>query len=271
MNNFAEITAGYQRQIEQALGAYFPPASDGAEGLRDAMRYMLSGGGKRLRPLLCLELCRVCGGEVQSALPVACGVEMLHTYSLIHDDLPCMDDDAVRRGRAACHIRYGETVAVLAGDCLQAEAFAAVTAAPIAPADRARCAAELARAAGAQGICGGQYTDLLSIDRTPESLLATAVRKTAVLLGAACAMGAAAAGAAETLVDAARLYGERLGMAFQLRDDALDADGLCAALGPEACEALIRQYTAEALAALAPFADTDYLQALTRQLAGREK
>ena len=268
MNNRTET---YQNQIERALRAYFPPAEDGAEGLRDAMRYMLSGGGKRLRPLLCLEFCRVCGGDTEAALPVACGVEMLHTYSLIHDDLPCMDDDAVRRGRASCHIRYGETVAVLAGDCLQAEAFAAVCSAEIPAADRARCVAELARAAGGEGICGGQYADLLALERTPEVLLATDVRKTAVLIGAACAMGAAAAGAEEPLVAAARTYGERLGMAFQLRDDCLDGDGLCAALGRRACEELTERYTVEALEGLEPFADADYLRTLTRQLAGREE
>ena len=256
--------------IERALASCFAPTGDGADGLREAMRYSLLAGGKRVRPTLCLEFCRVCGGDVTRALPVAVGVELLHTYSLIHDDLPCMDDDDERRGMPTNHKAFGETTAVLAGDCMQAEAFHSVCAADIGEAERFRCLRVLARAAGLDGICGGQYMDLTAFEPTAESLAATDLGKTAALMGAACAMGAAAAGAGQDVIDAADAFGIALGMAFQCRDDALDGDGFCALLGPEKCAALTVMYTDKALEILNLFPGADYLRALTKRLAGRE-
>ena len=266
MNNLYET---YKYMIEAALSQWFSPQGDGADGLREAMRYSLLAGGKRIRPVLCLEFARVCGGNPEKALPAACGIEMLHTYSLIHDDLPCMDDDDERRGKPTNHKVFGETTAVLAGDCLQAEAFRAVCAADIGAENAARCCAILSRAAGLSGICGGQFMDLLCGEQTAESLSRTDLGKTASLMGAACAMGAAAAGADENTVNAADAYGMALGMAFQCRDDLLDGDGFCALLGAEKCEELTRMYTDEALGLLDAFGDTAFLRELTAELCGR--
>ena len=259
----------YKTMIEQTLASCFVSEEDSADGLREAMRYSLLSGGKRIRPVLCLEFCRVCGGDAVSALPVACGVEMLHTYSLIHDDLPCMDDDDERRGRPTSHKMFGETTAVLAGDCLQAEAFRSVCAAEIGEAERFRCCRILADAAGMPGICGGQYMDLNGADRDADLLSQTDLRKTASLMGAACAMGAAAASADEETIAAADAFGMALGMAFQCRDDILDGDGFCALLGAEKCGELTAMYTQKALELLARFEDTAFLRQLTDELSGR--
>jgi len=256
--------------VESALSRRFAPAQDGADGLREAMRYSLLAGGKRLRPVLCLEFARVCGMEPERALPAACGLELLHTYSLIHDDLPCMDNDDERRGKPTNHKVFGETTAVLAGDCLQAEAFLSVCEAELGPEAKARCCAILARAAGLSGICGGQFMDLNGGGDTVESLSATELQKTAALMGAACAMGAAAAGASAEMTDAAEGYGMALGMAFQCRDDLLDGDGFCALLGREKCGALAKMYTDEAIRLLDAFEDTAFLRDLTMALCTRE-
>ena len=261
----------YKYMVESALSAWFAPAGDGADGLREAMRYSLLAGGKRLRPVLCLEFARLCGGDPQKALPAACGLEMLHTYSLIHDDLPCMDDDDERRGKPTNHRIFGETTAVLAGDCLQAEAFAAVCRAQIGAEATARCCAILSRAAGLSGICGGQFMDLGGFGDTAETLSAVDLGKTASLMGASCAMGAAAAGADSAVIDAAEGYGMALGMAFQCRDDMLDGDGFCALFGAEKCAALTRMYTDEALRLLDTFEDTAFLRELTAELCGRNE
>jgi geranylgeranyl diphosphate synthase type II len=261
----------YKALVEQALDTYFRPAGDGADGLRQALRYSLMAGGKRIRPMLCLELCRVCGGSVEQCLPVACGVEMLHTYSLIHDDLPCMDNDDERRGMPTSHKKFGETTAVLAGDCLQAEAFSAICQADIPAPDRQRCCRILSRAAGLSGICGGQFMDLNDGAVCVETLTATDMGKTASLMGAACALGAAAAGAPEAVEEKAWDFGVALGMAFQCRDDMLDQDGFYTLLGPAGCQAMTERYTQQALALLAGFSDTDFLRTLTQQLSGRSQ
>ncbi len=259
----------YRTAVDHALAAWFTAAGDGADGLRQAMEYSLLSGGKRIRPVLCLEFARLGGLPLERALPVACGVEMLHTYSLIHDDLPCMDDDDERRGRPTNHKVFGETTAVLAGDCLQAEAFAVLCEAEIGEAERFRCCRILARAAGISGICGGQFMDLRGDNATAEALSAVDMSKTASLMGAACAMGAAAAGGDERTVAGAEAFGMALGMAFQCRDDILDGDGFCALLGEEKCAALTEMYTEKALELLSFFPDTGFLRQLTEKLSGR--
>ena len=252
------------------LAGRYLPADAGTDGLAEAMRYSLLAGGKRLRPVLCLEFARVCGLDPERVLPAACGIELLHTYSLIHDDLPCMDDDDERRGMPSSHRKFGETTAVLAGDCLQAEAFSMICEAGIGDGQIGRCCRILARAAGFSGICGGQYMDLVGDIGSVEALSAAELRKTAVLMGASCAIGAAAAGADAAAVDAADAYGMALGMAFQCRDDLLDGDGFCALLGEEECRRLAQMYTEEALRLLQPFSDTAFLEELTRQLGVRQ-
>ena len=261
----------YKTMIEAALTRRFEGKGDRVEGLREAMRYSLLAGGKRVRPVLCLEFARICGGDPEKALSAAIGIEMLHTYSLIHDDLPCMDDDDERRGRPASHKVFGETTAVLAGDCLQAEAFSSICQSPIEAGDIARCCRILSAAAGLYGICGGQFMDLGGGAVTAESLAETDLHKTASLMGASCAMGAAAAGADDTAVEAAEGFGLALGMAFQCRDDCLDHDGFCALLGEEKCAALTEMYTDEALRLLDRFGDTDFLREMTRSLCGRNE
>ena len=194
------------------------------DGLLEAMDYSLMAGGKRIRPLLVLEFCRACGGDDAAAIDAACAVEMLHTYSLIHDDLPCMDDDDLRRGRPTCHKAFGECTAVLAGDALQAEAFGRILRAPLPAEIRARCAEALADAAGIDGICGGQYMDIFSesTELTEEQLSGLQSRKTGSLLIAACRMGVICAGGTDEQEECAMRYGAALGAAFQIRDDMLD-------------------------------------------------
>ena len=161
--SYDERYAEYLGMIEPALKEYFGGKKGlPFDGLLESMDYSLTAGGKRLRPALVLEFCRVCGGDIGAALPVACAVEMLHTYSLIHDDLPCMDNDDLRRGKPTNHRVYGECTAVLAGDALQAEAFGTILRSELPAERRARCAEHLANAAGVDGICGGQFMDMLT-------------------------------------------------------------------------------------------------------------
>ena len=222
---FDERYQGYLSLIEPALSAAFA-SQRGFEfdGLLDAMSYSLTAGGKRIRPVLTLEFARINGLEPEKALPVACAVEMLHTYSLIHDDLPCMDNDDLRRGKPTNHRVFGESTAVLAGDALQAEAFGAILRSALPVEARASCAEILAGAAGVDGICGGQYMDLSAEGHalSADELSSLQGRKTGALLAGACMLGAAAAGADEKAVETAGQYGAQLGAAFQIRDDMLD-------------------------------------------------
>ncbi|HBG55152.1 MAG TPA: geranyl transferase [Ruminococcaceae bacterium] len=224
--------------VEAALRRLVPeePSSPQA-GLFRAMRYSLLAGGKRIRPILVLEFCGVCGGDQQAALPFACAVEMIHTYSLIHDDLPCMDDDAVRRGKPSSHVVFGEAQALLAGDALQAAAFEAMLspqAVSAVGAERAaKAAGVLADAAGARGMAGGQAVDLLCEGKSVsvETLQAMDECKTGALIRAAAKMGCILAGADRKRVTAADGYAKALGFAFQIEDDILDVEGDAAALG----------------------------------------
>jgi geranylgeranyl pyrophosphate synthase len=201
-------------RLEAALERFLPRRGVPAR-LRAAMGWTLFNAGKRLRPLLVLEVCKALRGKESNALPAACAVEYIHTYSLIHDDLPAMDDDAVRRGKPSNHVKFGEATAILAGDALQCAAFEAIARTP----DRSLAgplALALAEGAGAAGMCGGQEIDL-----QPRADLAEIhLKKTAALIEAACAMGAIAAKSAR--VPAFRAYGRGLGLAFQAVDDILD-------------------------------------------------
>jgi len=217
----------YCQRVEAALAAYLDAATrDAPERLRDSMRYAVLQGGKRLRPCLCLAAAEAAEGDPATAIPAAAAVEFLHAYSLIHDDLPAMDNDDVRRGMPTCHRRFGEAHAILAGDALQALAFGVLAAADLPPETTVRLLRELAAAAGPAGITGGQSADLTGPD---ESLTATRLdyihqHKTADLFRCACRLGAIAVGADDDRLTALTDYGNALGHAFQLIDDLLDAD-----------------------------------------------
>ena len=283
----------YKERIDAALAESFLSALDlPLAGLADSMRYSLLAGGKRIRPILVLEFCRICGGSVDEAMPIACAIEMLHTYSLIHDDLPCMDNDTLRRGRPTNHIVYGECTATLAGDALQAEAFGTILRASLSAERRANCAACLADAVGLDGMCGGQYLDMLGEGKqlTEEQLNNINSRKTGALLIAACRMGVAAAGGSEKQMEAAARYGAAIGAAFQIRDDMLDVISTEAELGKpigsdaqekkntymalygeERCAAMVNKLTRQAKDVLrGAFADTAFLDELADSMAVRK-
>ena len=283
----------YKERIDAALAESFLSALDlPLAGLADSMRYSLLADGKRIRPILVLEFCRICGGSVDEAMPIACAIEMLHTYSLIHDDLPCMDNDTLRRGRPTNHIVYGECTATLAGDALQAEAFGTILRASLSAERRANCAACLADAVGLDGMCGGQYLDMLGEGKqlTEEQLNNINSRKTGALLIAACRMGVAAAGGSEKQMEAAARYGAAIGAAFQIRDDMLDVISTEAELGKpigsdaqekkntymalygeERCAAMVNKLTRQAKDVLrGAFADTAFLDQLAESMAVRK-
>ncbi len=281
----------YKNKIDAALEECFSSAPAPLAGLAEAMRYSLLAGGKRIRPMLVLEFCRICGGDVDAALPVACAIEMLHTYSLIHDDLPCMDNDGLRRGRPTNHIVYGECTATLAGDALQAEAFGTILRSGLPAERRALCAEFLAAAVGLDGMCGGQFLDMCGEGKTlsEAELIEINSRKTGALLIAACRMGVAAGGGSARQLDSAALYGAAIGAAFQIRDDMLDVLGdtqelgkpigsdaeekkntYMALFGAERCAQMIETLTARAKSVLAEaFEDTAFLCALADSMAVR--
>lgn len=282
----------YVNLINEELAKCFKPAGISFDGLLEAMDYSLMAGGKRIRPMLLLEVCEVCGGDPAEALPVACAVEMLHTYSLIHDDLPCMDNDELRRGRPTCHVAYGECAAVLAGDALQAEAFGKILRCGLPAEIRAACAEALADAAGVDGICGGQFLDMAGGDkkRTEEEIIDINSRKTGSLLIAACRMGAIAAGACGEKQELAVRYGAATGVAFQLRDDMLDVQGTDEELGKpvgsdrqegkitymdlygeEKCLQMIEKLTEVAKSLANELGGGEFLGMLAEELAGRRK
>ncbi|MFM7565067.1 MAG: polyprenyl synthetase family protein [Planctomycetota bacterium] len=220
-------------EVDRWLDQYTQAADGFPERLREAMRYSLLAPGKRLRPLLVLAACDACGGEPVRALPAACAVEMIHTYSLIHDDLPAMDDDELRRGRPTCHIQFDEATAILAGDALIPLAFE-VIATGLEPAELARRAVrELAQAAGATQLVGGQADDLQHqfADPNREMLQAIHLRKTAAMMAVSLKLGGLVAGAGPSVLDRLENFGEKLGLAFQIADDLLDLRGEQAKIG----------------------------------------
>lgn len=290
MNRTAEE---YKKLVDERLAGYFCRHDISFDGLLEAMDYSLMAGGKRIRPMLVLEFARIAGGDAEQTLPVACAVEMLHTYSLIHDDLPCMDNDDLRRGRPTNHKVYGECTATLAGDALQAEAFGTILRCALPAERRAKCAAILAGAAGVDGICGGQYLDMIGEGKTlsEAELMDINTRKTGAMIVAACQMGVAAAGGGEAQMEAAGCFGAALGTAFQIRDDILDVTSTnevlgkpvgsdaeehkntyMALYGEEKCCAMIDKLTDFAKTALdGAFDDTAFLCALADSLARRRK
>lgn len=300
MTDFEKELSAAKALLEKRLAEFFP-----GDGLQAAMRYSLLAGGKRIRPILAMKFCEAAGGAMEEALDFGCGVEMLHTYSLIHDDLPCMDNDDLRRGRPTNHKVYGECVATLAGDALQAAAFQTVLSAEgpwqekgsFAPAVAAKI---LAEAAGEQGMCGGQYFDTIGdgkVLHTAEELTVINNKKTGALLRAACMMGVAASSGhrvvEERCFEAARVYATNVGLAFQIRDDMLDVIGSAeefgkpigsdasnrkstyvTLLGLEECERRVLAYTErakEALRACEWQGSTEFLCTLADAMTERKK
>ncbi len=230
MSNFDEIFGRYTDDINKAADyfvsekAFEGRRSSGLDVMLDAMSYSLSNGGKRIRPVLTLEFCRLCGGNYADAIPFAIGVEMIHTYSLIHDDLPCMDNDDMRRGKPSSHKVYGEANALLAGDGLLTLAFETVLSAKISADKKAMAALELAKAAGVSGMIGGQVMDLSNEGKrvSLDEIKATDRLKTGEMIRVAAVMGCIAAGADSEKIAAAEKYCENIGLAFQIVDDILD-------------------------------------------------
>lgn len=278
--------------VEEFLGRCFAGREQYAD-IYDAMQYSLMAGGKRIRPVLTLETCRMCGGDVEAVLPFACAVEMVHTYSLIHDDLPCMDDDDLRRGKPTNHKVYGEATAVLAGDALLTAAFEMMAE------HRAGLSAEcvldamdcLSHAAGAAGMIGGQMLDMEGEKRplTLEELKLMQSLKTGALISAAAELGCILAGGSDEQRQAVRTYAQCIGRAFQVRDDMLDVTStdevlgkpigsdaengkttFVTALGLENCAALVDELTGQAIQALSAFDEPEFHIWLAKLLAGRD-
>ncbi len=281
---FSTRNGEYIAFIEQYLKDWYAQFdSKPQKKLYESMQYSLLAGGKRLRPVLAFEFCRMCGADWQKAAPFAAAIEMIHTYSLIHDDLPCMDDDDFRRGRPTNHKVFGEAMAVLAGDALLTDAFAVASTAKI-----TEGIAVLAECAGSLGMVGGQVLDILSGERTltEQEVLDIQSRKTGALIRAACACGVLAGGGSEEQFAAACQFAAGLGLAFQIRDDMLDVIGTKEEMGKgvgtdetkntfvrlyglQRCEELVAQYTSYGLDALTVFEDTEYISELAKSLTDR--
>jgi len=230
--NAEETLACYASQIEEALVEALPSDPDTPPDLLEAMRYSLMAGGKRLRPILVLLAAEACGADPRDAMPAACAVEMVHTYSLIHDDLPAMDDDDLRRGQPTSHVAFGEAMAILAGDALLTRAFEILAADLPDPVVAAECCRVLASAGGSDGMVGGQVADLAATNTSPESvddplqvLGDIHRRKTGRLLAASLELGAVVAGADKQVRESLLDYGQQVGLAFQVADDLLDVEG----------------------------------------------
>lgn len=278
----------YREEAEERLRGLFSTQTPYGR-LQEAMNYSLLAGGKRVRPVLALAVCEALGGDRRLALPLGCALELVHTYSLIHDDLPCMDDDDLRRGRPTCHRAYGETMAVLAGDALQAEAFRLIASAEgLTGERRAEAALALAGACGGDGMVAGQVLDMDQLAGDEASLRQLCALKTGALLRAAAALGCIAAGASLEAREQAEDYAGHLGLAFQVRDDILDVTADQAELGKpvgsdreagkrtfvdllglEGCERLVAEETRLAREAVSRFPDSGFLLALADSLADR--
>ena len=260
----------YIALIENAVKVSIPETNGHLEGISDMLFYSLESGGKRIRPLLCLEFAVCCGGDAQAALDYAVAVEYIHTYSLVHDDLPCMDDDDFRRGKLSSHKKYGEANALLAGDALLTHAFNILASAPLRAEQNLRAVKELSSLAGVNGMIGGQYIDLAYENKEADAdvLFTMDALKTAALIEAACVLGCVAANADEEKISNARKFALNLGIAFQITDDILDfiseeksSDEIkgkstyTSIFGLEKARELAAEYTDKAISSLEFFGD----------------
>jgi geranylgeranyl diphosphate synthase type II len=283
-------SAEYRGYIEEFLKNHYASLKEAPQKLLfDAMEYSLLAGGKRLRPIFAFDFCRMCGADWHNAVHFAAAIEMIHTYSLIHDDLPCMDNDDYRRGRLTNHKVYGEGIAILAGDGLLTDAFSVAASTRLSdPCDMGFAIRMLSDCAGSQGMVGGQVLDIMSEERvcTEQEVIDIQSRKTGALIHAACLLGTIAGGGTAKQREAASKFAEALGMAFQIRDDMLDVIGNAEELGKavgadegkntfvrlyglEKCEELVQKYTAIAIDALSAFDDNAFMIALAKSLTDR--
>lgn len=291
MSNFQTITKDYQNFIQNYLDKEcFIYPEEPQKTLFDSMRYSLLSDGKRLRPIFVFDFCKMCGGDWKKAVCFAAGVEMIHTYSLIHDDLPCMDNDDYRRGRLTNHKVYGEATAVLAGDGLLTAAFGQIAKAPMDAATRIRAVEVLSACAGELGMVGGQVLDMLAEQRqcTQQDVLNIQSRKTGALINSACKLGVLAGQGTQDQLQSASSFAFHIGLAFQIRDDILDVIGTQQELGKavgvdgekntfvqlygvEKCENMVREETEQAIAVLSSFDNSDYMRTLAYWLTDRTK
>ena len=246
-----------QTLVNQALSRLLPVAGQGPGKIHRAMRYSVLGDGKRIRPILTLAACEAVGAPASRSLDAACALEMIHAYSLVHDDLPAMDDDDFRRGKPSCHKRFGEAIGVLTGDALLTHAFGLLSRMGTQNGHagmRLRVIQEVARAIGTEGMLGGQVADLqASTGRvTAQTLESINTRKTGALIAASVRVGALLGGASPSAYRALARYGERVGLVFQLVDDLLDKDGLVRCQPEETVRGRAKRLTREAVAALKP-------------------
>jgi Geranylgeranyl pyrophosphate synthase len=286
----------FVEKINDKMEEYVPAGKESGltETLFSSIRYSLLNGGKRLRPVLALAFCELCGGKAETAMAVACAVEMIHTYSLIHDDLPCMDNDTIRRGLPCNHIEYGENIALLAGDALLTKAFEIIVKDKnLTPEQKVKSIEILSKTAGADGMVGGQCIDLMYEGQQADMSILQKMDegKTVAIIEAACLMGCVAAGASEDRekLKAAKIFAYYLGMAFQIRDDILGETGDVALLGKtvgldtereksnyvsllgiDKAQELVKEYTDKTLEAFAAFdGDSQFLKSLALSLTDR--
>ena len=288
--NFDQMSVQYREYAQSFLANWYERFhKEPQKQLFEAMEYSLLAGGKRLRPIFAFDFCRMCGKPWENAAPFAAAMEMIHTYSLIHDDLPSMDNDDFRRGRPTNHKVFGEAMAILAGDALLTDAFAVAATAKLPdPGDMGLAISVLSECAGSLGMVGGQVLDIMSEHRecTEEEVLAIQSRKTGALIRAACVLGVVAGGGSKEQIQAAVEFADALGLAFQIRDDMLDVIGTQEEMGKgvgtdetkntfvriygiEKCEELVNRYTDKAIAALDTFQDNGYMINLANQLTNR--
>ncbi len=285
----------YVELINDRLLEYLPEKDVPQKSVIEAMEYSLVAGGKRIRPVLTLAFCELCGGDAQAALPFACAVELVHTYSLIHDDLPCMDNDTMRRGRPANHVANGEAMALLAGDALLTQAFEVISSEAVVENVGVQVALEVARCLaeniGTAGMIGGQVLDMEAENKRVDLSALNQIHnlKTGALMVAAAKMGCLAARATKSQLEAAETYAKNVGLAFQLMDDVLDETATSEALGKTAGSdknsnkstyvsllgverslEVVKDLTTQAVSALKVFDDdTSFLENLAWSLASR--
>ena len=291
MNN--SLQTMYIEMVEKALDRYVSTQRCNNDHVLEAMRYSVLGGGKRIRALLVLNFNRILGGAANDAMEFAAAIEMMHAYSLIHDDLPCMDDDDLRRGKPSCHVAFGEAIALLAGDALQTLAFETLARnTSLEPAQVLQAVRELAAAAGSRGMVGGQTVDIGGTAQTVEQLTGMCMMKTGALIKCAVRLGCLSVGADEASMAQADIYADAIGLAFQIRDDILDVIGsteelgkpvgsdaeqqkatFATVLGTERAQTLAEKLTRTALEALKQLnvAEDDPLYEMTVELCSRKK
>ena len=288
-----EITLeNYIKLVEDKLYSYINGEESAQGRVIKAMKYSLSAGGKRIRPVLVLEFCRMCGGDIEKALPIACAMEMIHTFSLIHDDLPCMDNDDLRRGKPSCHKAFDEATALLAGDALEIYPIELIAGSELEPEKIVKIISKITHQVGVFGMIGGQQIDTENEGKpyTSQALLEMYSLKTSALLKSACCSGCIAAGADEDTVQNAAMYAEKLGLAFQIVDDILDVTGdekvfgkpigsdaesgkttYVTLYGLEKAHEKAEELTNEALEILSNWENSDFIKELTKKLLNRNK